>query len=161
MASAGRILIMPKGAYSASATYETLDMVSHNGTTWLAKKTVKGIEPSSSNSEHWQNMFNMSASDYLNLSGGTLKGNLGLGSGSGTLGSNTYGAYLESRTDDKNYRGIKIDSQSYKENISASLKLVNCVNGEVTEYSLFGNHNKETLKPYIEQVIADYLKNNS
>ena len=74
MASAGRILIMPKGAYDSSATYEMLDLVSHNGTTWLAKKTVAGIEPSADNSEYWQNMVNMSATDYLPIAGGTLTG---------------------------------------------------------------------------------------
>ena len=74
MASAGRILIMPKGAYSASATYEMLDMVSHNGTTWLAKKTVKGIEPSAPNSEHWHNMLDFDPSDFESrkADGGTL-----------------------------------------------------------------------------------------
>lgn len=56
MASAGRILIMPKGAYDASATYEMLDMVSHNGTTWLAKKTVSGVAPSNESSEFWHDM---------------------------------------------------------------------------------------------------------
>ena len=61
MASAGRILIMPKGTYNASTTYEMLDMVGYNGTTWLAKKTVKNIEPSDANSEFWQNMFNATA----------------------------------------------------------------------------------------------------
>lgn len=59
MASAGRILIMPKGAYDASETYEMLDMVSHNGKSWLAKKTVKGIEPSNANSEFWHNMVDI------------------------------------------------------------------------------------------------------
>lgn len=59
MASAGRILIMPKGAYDASVTYQTLDLVNHNGKSWLAKKTVLGIEPSDANNEHWQNMFNI------------------------------------------------------------------------------------------------------
>lgn len=59
MASAGRILIMPKGAYSASATYEMLDMVSHNGKSWLAKKTVAGIEPSAANSEHWHDLVDI------------------------------------------------------------------------------------------------------
>ena len=61
MASAGRILIMPKGAYDASATYEMLDLVNHNGKSWLAKKTVNGIEPSDANSEHWQDMFKITA----------------------------------------------------------------------------------------------------
>lgn len=59
MATAGRILIMPKGAYSASATYEMLDLVRHNGTSWLAKKTCVGIEPSTANEEYWHNMFDL------------------------------------------------------------------------------------------------------
>lgn len=63
MASAGRILIMPKGAYNASATYEMLDMVNHNGSSWVAKKTVKGIEPATANTEHWQQMSDLSFLD--------------------------------------------------------------------------------------------------
>ena len=60
MASAGRILIMPKGNYDSSVTYEMLDLVYYNGTSWLAKKTVKGIEPSETNNEHWQIVFDAS-----------------------------------------------------------------------------------------------------
>lgn len=63
MASAGRILIMPKGTYNASTTYEMLDMVSHNGSSWVAKKTVKGVEPSTTNAEHWQQMSDLSFLD--------------------------------------------------------------------------------------------------
>lgn len=59
MASAGRILIMPKGNYDASATYEMLDMVYYNGTSWLAKKTSTGIEPSSANGDYWHKMFDI------------------------------------------------------------------------------------------------------
>lgn len=59
MATAGRILIMPKGAYSASVTYEMLDLVKYNGTSWLAKKTCVGIEPSTANEEYWHNMFDL------------------------------------------------------------------------------------------------------
>ena len=59
MAIAGRILIMPKGNYDASVTYEMLDLVKHNGTSWLAKKTVVGIEPSEANAEYWQKMFDI------------------------------------------------------------------------------------------------------
>lgn len=65
MASAGRILIMPKGNYDSSATYEMLDMVSYNGTTWLAKKTVSNIEPSAANSEYWHNMFDLDIANNL------------------------------------------------------------------------------------------------
>ena len=60
MASAGRILIMPRGNYDASLPYEKLDLVSHNGYAWLAKKTVEGIEPSEENAEYWHNMFDLS-----------------------------------------------------------------------------------------------------
>lgn len=59
MATAGRILIMPKGAYNELSTYEMLDLVKHNGTSWLAKKTVVGIEPSEANAEYWHKMFDL------------------------------------------------------------------------------------------------------
>ena len=65
MASAGRILIMPKGNYDSSATYEMLDMVHYNGTSWLAKKTATGVEPSAANSEHWHNMFDIEIANNL------------------------------------------------------------------------------------------------
>jgi hypothetical protein len=67
MATAGRILIMPKGAYNASVTYEMLDMVSHNNQTWLAKKTCVGIEPSASNADYWFCMVGISAADLATL----------------------------------------------------------------------------------------------
>lgn len=57
MASAGRILIMPKGAYDTETQYEMLDLVSHNGKAWIAKKSVKGIEPLDENSEYWHNLL--------------------------------------------------------------------------------------------------------
>ena len=78
MTSAGRILIMPKGNYDESVTYEMLDLVNHNGKSWLAKKTSIGIEPSEANSEYWQNMFNITAESINALSkyGGYLNGEL-------------------------------------------------------------------------------------
>lgn len=56
MASAGRILIIPKDNWNAETTYENLDLVFHNGTSWLARKDVIGIEPSDDNSEYWFKM---------------------------------------------------------------------------------------------------------
>lgn len=64
MASAGRILIMPKGNWSAETEYEMLDLVYHNGTSWLAKKDVVGVEPSEANSEYWHNLLDFSKNDY-------------------------------------------------------------------------------------------------
>lgn len=60
MASAGRILIIPKGEWNEEKEYEMLDLVFHNGTSWLAKKYVKGIEPSADNAEYWFMMVDTS-----------------------------------------------------------------------------------------------------
>lgn len=59
MASAGRILIMPKGNWSAETEYELLDLVYHNGKAWLAKDFVVGIEPSIDTSEYWMDMLDL------------------------------------------------------------------------------------------------------
>ena len=64
MATAGRILLMHKGEYQASETYEMLDMVSYDGVTWVAKKTCIGITPSSSNSDYWFAMVGVSSEDF-------------------------------------------------------------------------------------------------
>ena len=61
MTTAGRILIIPKGDYDAETQYEMLDLVKHNGTSWLAKKESTGIEPTVENAEYWQNMFEAEA----------------------------------------------------------------------------------------------------
>lgn len=53
MANAGRILIIPRDDYNKDTTYEMLDLVNFGSATWLAKKTVTGIEPSEANSEYW------------------------------------------------------------------------------------------------------------
>ena len=63
MANAGRILIMPKGNYDASKTYEMLDLVNHNGVSWLAKKTVTGIAPS--DGEYWHPLLGITIANNL------------------------------------------------------------------------------------------------
>ena len=59
MASAGRILIMPKGGWAAETEYEMLDLVAHNGRAWVAKKASVGIEPSEENAEYWHDFLGM------------------------------------------------------------------------------------------------------
>ena len=59
MASAGRILIIPKGDYSQDITYKMLDLVKHNGMAWLAKKTSVGIEPTEENEEYWHLLIDL------------------------------------------------------------------------------------------------------
>lgn len=63
MANAGRILIIPKGAWSADQTYEMLDLVNHGGASWLAKKTSAGIAPSIETSEYWFNFMGITTKE--------------------------------------------------------------------------------------------------
>ena len=45
MAIAGRVAIVPKGEWSQSVTYDKLDLVTHNGNTFIAYKSSVGVEP--------------------------------------------------------------------------------------------------------------------
>lgn len=58
-ASAGRVLIVPKGEWKADVTYNMLDLVNHNGYAYLAKTTVVGIEPNDDNIKYWHNMLDI------------------------------------------------------------------------------------------------------
>ena len=59
MANAGRILIIPKGDWKPEEKYEMLDLVKHNGVSYIAKKDSAGIEPNEYNSDYWQDMFDV------------------------------------------------------------------------------------------------------
>jgi hypothetical protein len=45
MAIAGRVAIVPKGEWSQDVTYDKLDLVTHNGNTFIAYKSSVGVEP--------------------------------------------------------------------------------------------------------------------
>lgn len=53
-ASAGRVLLIPKGDWNADTTYTGLDWVRHNGAAWVCKNTCTNIEPTEANSDNWQ-----------------------------------------------------------------------------------------------------------
>ena len=59
MVSAGRVLLMPKGDYNSGTTYSLLDLVSYNGSSYIAKGETTGNLPT--NTTYWQ----------LNAYGGT------------------------------------------------------------------------------------------
>ena len=59
-AIAGRVLLIPKGAYISSATYRMLDVVSYNGNSYVAKQTTTGNTPSADN-EYWMILASGSA----------------------------------------------------------------------------------------------------
>lgn len=52
MISAGRVLLMPKGEYNAATTYELLDLVSYQNSSYIAKGTTTGNLPT--DSTYWQ-----------------------------------------------------------------------------------------------------------
>lgn len=52
MAIAGRVAIVPKGDWSADATYKRLDAVTYNNTLYFAKKEVP-VGTATSNTEYW------------------------------------------------------------------------------------------------------------
>lgn len=56
MATAGRFLIMPKGAYKSDEVYKRLDLVFYNGSSWLCKTPCIDIEPKEINAEYWHNL---------------------------------------------------------------------------------------------------------
>lgn len=54
-ASAGRVLLIPKGTYDAATTYEMLDLVRYGKSTFVGKKTSTGNTPDSNqDTEYWQ-----------------------------------------------------------------------------------------------------------
>ena len=53
-ASAGRVLLIPKGDWNANTTYTGLDWVRHNGAAWVCKNTCTNIEPTLENTNYWQ-----------------------------------------------------------------------------------------------------------
>lgn len=59
-AIAGRVLLIPKGAYISSTTYHMLDVVSYNGNSYVAKQTTTGNTPSADN-EYWMILASGSA----------------------------------------------------------------------------------------------------
>ena len=53
-ASAGRVLLIPKGDWNADTTYIGLDWVRHNRAAWVCKNTCTNVEPTEENSDNWQ-----------------------------------------------------------------------------------------------------------
>lgn len=53
-ASAGRVLLIPKGDWNPNTTYTGLDWVRHNGAAWVCKNTCTNIEPTLENINYWQ-----------------------------------------------------------------------------------------------------------
>lgn len=65
--SAGRVLIKPMGDYNPATTYEMLDAVEYDGSTYLCKQTSTGNLPT--NKTYWQKMVSVGADDFMAIDG--------------------------------------------------------------------------------------------
>lgn len=57
MSALGKIVLKPRGDYSASATYLQLDWVRYNGGVWVCKQECSGITPVEGN--YWSLMIEL------------------------------------------------------------------------------------------------------
>lgn len=165
MASAGRILIMPKGEWNTETQYEMLDLVGHNGKVWLAKKEAVGIEPSINTAEHWMDVIdltkiNLNDVKILSTDGGRqsmVKGNqFFISNGRGRLyhseSPNVATMILQSNDSEDEF-----DKNASAWDIRRDIPLDTRYgliewdeNGNSIRYSLFGTHNLDLLNSHIQ-----------
>lgn len=130
MAIAGRVAIVPKGDWSADATYKRLDAVTYNNTLYFAKKEVP-VGTATSNTEYWSKSIVGSASAIATTEdAGVVKpdGKSMSVDESGTLSINLDGTTI---TLDEAKNVIKL-ADTLKEKIGSALQPESIVNNQVT-----------------------------
>lgn len=65
MASAGRVLLMPKGTWTANTAYTALDFVYYGGNSYVCKAAVSGTMNPANDTTHWQQMASGFDSDLI------------------------------------------------------------------------------------------------
>lgn len=130
MAIAGRVAIVPKGDWSADATYKRLDAVTYNNTLYFAKKEVPA-GTATSNTEYWSKSVVGGASAIATTEdAGVVKpdGKSMSVDESGTLSINLDGTTI---TLDEAKNVIKL-ADALKEKIGSALQPESIVNNQVT-----------------------------
>lgn len=130
MAIAGRVAIVPKGDWSADATYKRLDAVTYNNTLYFAKKEVP-VGTATSNTEYWSKSIVGSTSAIATTEdAGVVKpdGKSMSVDESGTLSINLDGTTI---TLDEAKNVIKL-ADTLKEKIGSALQPESIVNNQVT-----------------------------
>lgn len=130
MAIAGRVAIVPKGDWSAGATYKRLDAVTHNNTLYFAKKNVPAGTVTS-NTEYWSKSIAGGASAIATTEdAGVVKpdGKSMSVDESGTLSINLDGTTI---TLDEAKNVIKL-ADALKDKIGSALQPESIVNNQVT-----------------------------
>lgn len=129
MVIAGRVAIVPKGDWSADATYKRLDAVTHNNTLYFAKKNVPA-GTATSNTEYWSKSIVGGAGGVATADeAGVVKPADGLAvAEDGTLKVNIDGTTL---TMDQVNNVIKL-ADTLKEKINGAFPAANVVNNQIT-----------------------------
>lgn len=135
MAIAGRVAIVPKGDWSANATYKRLDAVTYNNTLYFAKKEVPA-GTATSNTEYWsKSIVGGAGAIATKEDAGIVKPTDGLSiAEDGTLKVNIDGATL---TMDQVNNVIKL-SDTLKDKINGAFPAANLINNLTTTEAGFG-----------------------
>lgn len=130
MAVAGRVAIVPKGEWSADATYKRLDAVTYNNTLYFAKKEVP-VGTATSNTEYWSKSIVGGASAIATTEdAGVVKpdGKSMSVDESGTLSINLDGTTI---TLDEAKNVIKL-ADTLKDAINGAFPAANVANNQIT-----------------------------
>lgn len=129
MAIAGRVAIVPKGEWSADATYKRLDAVTYNNTLYFAKKEVPA-GTATSNTEYWsKSIVGGVGAIATKEDAGIVKPADGLSiAEDGTLKVSIDGTTL---TMDQVNNVIKL-ADTLKEKINGAFPAANVVNNQIT-----------------------------
>lgn len=135
MAIAGRVAIVPKGDWSADATYKRLDAATYNNTLYFAKKEVPA-GTATSNTEYWsKSIVGGAGAIATKEDAGIVKPTDGLSiAEDGTLKVNIDGATL---TMDQVNNVIKL-SDTLKDKINGAFPAANLINNLTTTEAGFG-----------------------
>lgn len=151
MAIAGRVAIVPKGDWSADATYKRLDAVTYNNTLYFAKKGVPA-GTATSNTEYWSKSIVGGASAIATTEDvGVVKpdGKSMSVDESGTLSINLDGTTI---TLDEAKNVIKL-ADTLKEKIGSALQPESIVNNQVTTEAGFALDARQA-NPNIDGTLA-------
>lgn len=154
MAIAGRVAIVPKGEWSANATYKRLDAVTHNNTLYFAKKNVPA-GTATSNTEYWSKSIAGGASAIATTEdAGVVKpdGKSMSVDENGTLSINLDGTTI---TLDEAKNVIKL-ADALKDKIGTALQPESIVNNQTTTESGFALDARQA-NPNVDGTIAKQL----
>ena len=150
MAIAGRVAIVPKGNWSADATYKRLDAVTYNNTLYFAKKEVPA-GTATSNTEYWSKSIVGGAGAIATTEdAGIVKPADGLTvAEDGTLKVNIDGTTL---TMDQVNNVIKL-ADTLKDKIGSALQPESIVNNQITTVEGFALDARQA-NPNVEGTLA-------